>query len=87
MGTRIQPVVDRRGPTDKPLRAAVCAVSAARLGRTFGVGARPLGVGRADSPAAHMRDAPCSSYVPLKGEARMRTTQETNEAANGLWVF
>ena len=49
MGTRIQPVVDRRGPTDKPLRAAVCAVSAARLGRTVGVGARLLGVGRAEA--------------------------------------
>jgi len=39
------------------------------------------------SPAAHTRDAPCSSYVPLKEDARMRTTQETNEAANGLRVF
>ena len=53
MGTRIQPVrvIDRRGPwpadSDKPWRAAVCAVPAARLGRTDGVGARPLGVGRA----------------------------------------
>ncbi len=33
------------------------------------------------SPATHARDAPCSSCVPVEGEAQMRHAQETNKEA------